>query len=267
MIDARAQLFEQASTIDNAQLMPCDHAHYLALMNEFNISHAVLVQSQHYFDNNETLLSGLAFLGKKARGVAIVNPNTSLADLQTLQQQGVCAVHVKIASMDQHDWTLPIWQQFLDNLQETGLILSLEQSIENGLNHSLKWLKNYNINIIVEQLGQPNLLKGIHDVVFQSVLATCMESNHIWFDLSGYYQNDLSHSANVEISKTFTLALLKAVGSKRLLWGSDWPFNGYADKVSYRQSIAWLTNHVHVDDEVIQDLLHNNAQSLFGFDD
>jgi len=59
-----------------------------------------------------------------------------------------------------------------------------------------------------------------------------VERGNTWVKLSAGYRQ-----ASPEAAKELARALLKSAGPERLLWGSDWPFAAFEDKVSYADTI------------------------------
>lgn len=262
MIDAQAQLFSPKTTHTIVSGLVNQ---YMTTLNDNNIECAVLLQPIPFKHDNHLLLDALKKHPKRLRGFVMVEPTTSLHDLQQLQASGVVGVRVHIPQESPVDWHSLAYQRLLENLEILKLHLSLNQSVDHGLTKSLRYLSTRHIQVIVEALGQPNILEGIHGLPFQSMLATCFDESNLWFNVSGFYQATLSHQANIELSIAFAMALMKAIGPSRLLWGSDWPFVDYQDQSSFKNSMLWFSKNMHVSESELHDMMHANAERLYGF--
>ncbi len=265
IIDARAQLCKTNSTNEDPAFFLHNLPTYIRDAAEYNVSHAILTQPSILQDDNQHLLNAIQTSPNKIKGIALVQPSISYPDLVKLKNNGICGVRFPINMNDSESLLDGKWQPLIEKIAKLDLIISLNQSAETGLIESIKYLSRFSIKMIIERMGYPDVFEGIHGLNFQSTLAACLNNPRIWFDLSGCYRSKLSYSANHKINKSFTVALLKAMGSKRLLWGSDWPFNGYEDQVGYRLSLNWLTKYMRLDSSTLRDLTYNNAAELFGF--
>ena len=60
-----------------------------------------------------------------------------------------------------------------------------------------------------------------------------VEKGRTWVKLSAAYRME-----SLDIAEACAKVLLKNCGPERLLWGSDWPFAAFEDKVTYADCIA-----------------------------
>jgi len=67
---------------------------YRELQKKLGLERVIVVQPNAYGDDNTVTLNALREIGKNAKGVAVVKPSVSDAELVRLTQAGMCALRI-----------------------------------------------------------------------------------------------------------------------------------------------------------------------------
>ena len=92
--------------------------------------------------------------------------------------------------------------------------------------------------LVVDHFGRPTQPAGVNCPGFRALLAA-IERGRTWVKLSAGYRLEPP-----PVATSYAAELLKVAGGDRLVWGSDWPFAAFENKVTYAQTIAALTEWV-----------------------
>lgn len=231
---------------------------YRQLQARLGMERCVIVQPSSYGVDHRVLLAGLYPMGEAARGVAVVTPETSGADLQTLAAHGVVGVRFNLvqrgpthegmvgevaARARSFGWHLQFHLWPADLLRLEGELSRLPAPVV--LDHCGR------------MLSDPGL--GLAPL---RALDRLLATGKVWMKLSAPY---LAVSTPNETERLVdSLAPLAARHADRLVWGTDWPH---------------VTETVKPDDGMLLDLLSRcmaghglrdqvfslNASELYGF--
>jgi 2-pyrone-4,6-dicarboxylate lactonase len=199
--------------------LPGDYRHMLDMMG---VTRAVLVQPSVYGTDNSAMLDAMKADPQRLRGVAVVDPAISDAELKTMHAIGVRGVRVNIVDVkDRKAGSLP-----MDMLRPLAArIAPLGWHME-FLMHADefpdldKTFADFPVPIVLGHLGYMKTALGLNNPGFQALLRL-MQAGRAWVKLTGPYRisaGPLPHADTVP----FAQALLKA-NADRVLWGTDWP--------------------------------------------
>ncbi|HAF61441.1 MAG TPA: hypothetical protein DCK95_03850 [Anaerolineaceae bacterium] len=208
---------------------------FLALLDQQNIEHAVLVQPTPYGWDNSYLMECARGNEERLRRVVLVNPLSAHAglDLQSLIQNGANGLRINLhlnppATIDNENF-MTLWDT-IDTLkipvclQLTPLHFSMVRTLAE---------KYPSIKIILDHLARPEIGSSPMDSPFQDLLELC-EYPNIYVKLSG-----LNYYSKQKAPYRDTWQLLSAVANRftpqRCMWGSDFPF--IEEHWSYAQNL------------------------------
>lgn len=213
----------------------------LDLMQANHVARTVLIQVIHYRWDNSYLASVLKRYPGKFHGVCRVNPEDPAAPdqlTQLTQQQGFHGVRLSPAAGAEGDWIRgslmpPLWRRCgelkvpMTILTPVTRLPDLVPLIE----------QNPNLIVVIDHmadcpLDRPDQLKmllslGRYPKVFVKI-------SHMW-SLSQQPFPYRDSAAQVK-------RLYDAFGSKRLMWGTDWPIS--LKQLSYAKAVALFRDHL-----------------------
>jgi hypothetical protein len=99
-------------------------------------------------------------------------------------------------------------------------------------------IENAGPRLVIDHMGRPEAGSGGDSEGFMAVLRA-VERGKTWVKISGGFRIQPDGYAATIVSK-----LLRNVGPQRLMWGSDWPFSVFEDRMSYKKTIADYKRYV-----------------------
>jgi predicted TIM-barrel fold metal-dependent hydrolase len=211
-------------------------AQLLRVFDAFDVKHALVVATNTgYGSDSRILLDTLTQGGGRFRGVAVVENDVDISELERLKAAGVIGVafNVPFHGSDYYLKAAPL----LEKLTSLGLFLQIQ--VENDqLLDLLPLIDKSSVRLVFDHCGRPSVGQGINGKTFQALLAIGRERDaHI--KLSGYYKfSQQSHP--YQDTWPFIAALVEAFTLDRCVWGSDYPFLRAAERLDYGPLLAVL---------------------------
>jgi 2-pyrone-4,6-dicarboxylate lactonase len=190
-------------------------------LSSLNLSRVVLIQPSFYGTDNRCLLDALASLGPTARGIAVIDAQTSGEDLQQMKRAGVRGVRVNLESIGIQDPDTAA--RALETLAQRIAPLEWHIQIYASLpviSAVAKQFDSLPVPVVLDHFAMAQADKGANQPELRPVLDAVRKGN-TYVKLSAPYR--ISHEAPdyrnvVPIARAFIDANLE-----RMLWASDWP--------------------------------------------
>ncbi len=216
------------------------------------LQRTVFVQPSGHGNDNRAMLHALAQAGARGRGVAVIDPGASRAELEEMHAAGVRGARLNLHTLgsrykgDAADWIA----RYADAIGPLGWHLQILLEAE-GLARVEEALGRATVPIVLDHMGLPEAGQGIGQPGFQAVLrlASCA---HVWAKLSGA-DRITRESGRLSDALPFMRALCLAA-PERLVWGTDWPNIGFHSRSQVEG--AQLLPHRELDAGGLLDLLH-----------
>lgn len=210
----------------------------LAEMKVHDIEYAVLSGLSISGEYNDFMIRALRD-HKQLRGTAIVDPPSSLYTLEHMKDDGIVGIRLQLARRQQ----LPDFDSFdyrvlLRRVRDLGwhVQLAVEGERLPGL---LDQLLGAEVDVVIDHFGHPDPADPLNCRGFHALVAA-VDTGRCWVKLSGGFRlpgtaawRDDPDGDLESLAATVAAALMEKVGTDRLLWGSDAPFVGYEDRVTY----------------------------------
>ena len=211
-------------------------ANYLAMLDRHGMSHGVLVQPSFLGSDNSHLLESLRSAPGRLRGVAVVDPEVSDEELESMTAAGVVGVRLNLIGLDDPaDAARHCDRNLLRRLARRGWHVEIHARgavMAVALDRALA----ADAPVVIDHFGLPDPALGRNDPGFGAVLGLAGYPA-LWVKLSGPYRFALDADPIAE-------TLVDAFGGARLLWGSDWPWTQYEAGRNYSACLAWLDKWV-----------------------
>ncbi|MDM0114143.1 amidohydrolase family protein [Variovorax sp. J22R133] len=188
------------------------------------VERVVLVQPSVYGFDNACLLDGLAQLGDRARGVAVVEEGTTRDELLCLYQAGVRGVRLNVGVDGGRDAPAcaGLLQRMDDTLSDIPMLLQLYAPVAVTLACS-EVISTMSRPVLIDHFGLvPPPVAGRINVLAQMI--DLVRNANVWIKFSGQHQIS-SDSPKYRDVASIARALWDAA-SERTVWGSDWPHTG-----------------------------------------
>jgi len=262
-IDSHAHVFRRGLPLAPVHRHAPDYdallADYLALLDAYAVSHAVLVQPSFLGTDNRFLLDALRACPERLRGVVMVEPSIGEDELAALDRQGVCGIRLNLVGLPIPDFARGEWQRLFARVRALDWHVELHRE-SRDLPLAGQSILDAGCKLVVDHFGRPGPAPG-DDEGFAWLLRSGA-TGRVWVKLSAAYRNwpDQRGSA----ARAAAQALLQALGAGRLLWGSDWPHTQHHDLADYASARAALADWVP-DAEARRRVLVDTPAALFRF--
>ncbi len=198
---------------------------YLDTLDTNNISHGVIIPISILGTDNSYTLKVLRMSQGRLRGLAVVDPKEDLDKLDMLEANGIVGIRFNLIRRPVPDIKSSPWKELIAECVKRDWQVEVYDNAKR-LPKLLASLVDAGAKVVVDHFGKPNPQQGVSDRGFQYLLGLA-SSNRVWVKLSAPYRS------SVEIAAIASPLLRKAFGPEKLLWGSDWPFTGFKDKIQY----------------------------------
>lgn len=240
-VDTHAHVFRQGLALADTRRHTPDYdatlADYLALLDTHGLSHGVLVQPSFLGTDNSHMVQALRDAAKRLRGVAVVAPDVSEAELRTLADAGVVGIRLNLIGLEVPDLQAPAWRTLLERVNALHWHVEIHLQAAR-LEGAMSALLAAGCRVVVDHFGRPDPALGVSDPGFQHLLRQA-DSGRVWVKLSAPYRN-WSAPACAASGRLAALQLLDAYTPERLMWGSDWPHTEHRHLASYPAATQWL---------------------------
>ncbi len=233
-------------------------AEYRLLQQRLGLERCVIVQPSSYGFDHAVLLNGLNHLGKQARGVAVISPDTDEHVIETLQAAGIVGVRFNLVQRGATDESMLM--RVAERVKPYGWHIQLHLLPMDLLRMSNQLMK-LGVPIVLDHIARLATQEGISKQVQQEVLQL-LDTGQAWLKLSGAYIasknapdfSDLD-DAVVEILERYP---------DRVVWGSDWPHVTESKKPN-DASLMNLLARWAPDEALREKILVDNPKVLYGF--
>lgn len=224
--DAHLHIFDPAFATAPATTGPvlpgATAAHYQAVQQRLGTQRAVVVTPRPWGTDNRVTLDAIARLGAaRTRGVAVLHPEVSDAELATLHAGGIRGVRFTLYTATQaatrFDQVAPLAARVAPPL---GWHLQLHWTPAQLLEHAalLQQLQASRVTLVFDHLARLGTL-GPHHPAF-ALVARLVDAGRAWVKLSGAY---LDGRAPGWTDVDTTARAWARLAPERVVWGSDWP--------------------------------------------
>lgn len=219
----------------------------------------VLVQPSCYGADNRCMMEALATLGDRGRAVVAVAPDVTDAELRRLHDLGARGIRVNAVGGS----TLSIAQlkAIAPRLKAMGWHVQtfLPRGRLPGLADDLLAT---GLTVVLDHFGSPEPAQG-QDQPTLKALARLLDTGRCWVKLSAPFRISGGGASYADMAP-FAHALL-GMRPDRLVWGSDWPYIHFIDKLPPDYDpLAWFTRIV-ADPARMKALAAGNSRILYGF--
>ncbi len=258
--DAHHHIYDSRFPVDpRAVLHPANAtvADYRLLQKRLGTTRNVIVQPSTYGVDNSCLLDALGQFGlSAARGIAVVNPAVSNAELKTLDAAGVRGIRFNLvqAGATSSDMIEPLSKR----IATLGWHIQVNASADQILAAAALW-NRLPVPVVFDHLA--HVPEPRHPAF--AAIATLLQKDKAWVKLSGAYIDTKIGPPTYADSTAVAEAYIKEA-PQRLVWGTDWPHpttnNKPDDALLFDLLAQWAVNEV-----TFTRILVDNPAKLYGF--
>lgn len=240
-------------------------AEYRLLQQRIGTTRAVVVQPAAYGTDNRVTLDAVAKLGlDRARGIAVVHPEVSDADLQAMHEGGIRGVR-----FTQHDprtavTTPAMIEPLAERLATIGWHVQLHL-----LAPQLVALRDVVLRlpgtIVMDHMARMPQPAGVAHEAF-GIVSALLDRGRTWVKLSGAYLDSKTGAPGYDDVRSVARRFA-AFWPERCVWGSDWPHPTERGAKPDDAGLFDLLGEWAGDGPTRARILVENPRALYGFSD
>ena len=250
--------------VPNPRVPPTDAAvpQYRLLQKRIGTTRVVIVTPRNYATENQVTVDAIKQLGPDARGVAVLHPTVTDAQLKQFHAAGVRGIRFSL----QDPATAVVTIEMVEPLSKRVADLGWHVQFNVDGQQVVEWadlLRRIPSQMVFDHLGHPPLPEGVEHPS-HSIIRGLIDRGRTWVKLSGAYSNTRVGPPYPDATK-IAQAFVKAA-PERMVWGSDWPHPSEApdrkpnDAVLFDLLSEWAPNEA-----TRRRILVENPAMLYGF--
>jgi predicted TIM-barrel fold metal-dependent hydrolase len=232
---------------------------YAVVQAQLGLERAVVVQPSVYGTDNRCTYDAVVGLGPRGRGVAVLSPEVSWAELARLHAAGFRGARLNLISPG----GVPFDAAGLlaGKIAAHGWHLQLFMGPDVLLAHVEK-LAALPVKLVFDHFGPLDRSEGVDQPAMRALL-DLLRRGRAWTKISGAYRVDYGASP-WPAAAPFAALLLKEVPD-RLVWGTDWPHPGPAGPTPDAGDLLDALWGWCQDEVLYRKILVDNPVRLYGF--
>ena len=192
-----------------------------ALHRALHLDRVVIIQPSVYGTDNSCMLDALKQIGSDARGIAVIDKETSKKSLDDMHQAGVRGVRINLGTTGQDDPALA--RQRLQSAMEQisgrnwHIQMYVNLTVIEGISEQISAAP---VPVVFDHFGGARASLGVQQPGFDSLLSL-VRSGKAYVKISGAYRASTEAPDYADVAP-LARALISA-NPDRILWGTDWP--------------------------------------------
>ena len=232
-----------------------------ALHERLGIQHCVIVQPNCHGRDNSVTVDAVAATGQSYRGIALVAPDISDAELKRLDAAGLRGARFHYVG---HLSTGPKIDEviaFARRLADIGWHLQIHMAGE-LIADLTPPLKRSPVPVVIDHIGRVDASLGLEQPGFRALL-TLMQEKHVWVKVSG--TDRITRQGPPYADAVPYARKLVAEFGDRCVWGTDWPHPNHVPPVVDDGLLVDILAEIAPGAAALQALLVDNPQRLYQF--
>src|SRR3954454_11600874 len=196
-------------------------AEYRLLQKRNGTTRTVIVTPAAYVTDNGVTLDAIQQLGPAdTRGIAVVHPTVTDAELKTLNDGGIRGIRFTVfdpaSAAVSIDMIEPLARRVVDLGWHLQIHMRGDQIVENGA-----MLQRLPTPVVFDHMGRLPQPTPLEHAAYK-IIRAMLDKGKTWIKLSGAYMDTRVGAPTYADKTPVTQAYIKAA-PERMVWGSDWP--------------------------------------------
>ena len=235
---------------------------YLAVHRALGLDRAVIVTGSANGTNNRVTMDALARMAGKFKGLALLDPSMTDADLLRLNNGGITGFRAKANGKG--------GLAFADAQRMAARVAGFAWHVEflaqsmAEIIHAIPLLRALKMPYVFDHVAHAEPGQNHSDHEFHEVLSILKNEEHAWINLYSFYQ--LSKSGPPEYADM--VEVVRAVIEARpdhVIWGSNWPHAGISVPMPNDGDLLDFLLVAAPDDSIRNSILADNPAKLYGW--
>ncbi len=232
---------------------------YRLLQQRIGTRRVIVVTPAAYLTDNAVTLDAIAQLGASARGVAVVHPTVTDAELQRMADGGVCGIRFTQFDPNTATTTMDMIEPLARRVQALGWHVQIHLRADQIV-AAEDLLLRLPGTIVFDHLGRLTPPEGLHHPAFR-IIRRMLDGGRTWMKLSGayFFGGPPAYAQAGPVARAYI-----AAAPERVVWGSDWPHPTEKEKPD--DAVLFdLLGEWAPDDATRHRILVENPAKLYGF--
>lgn len=234
---------------------------YRLLQQRVGFTRVVIVTPRNYVTDNSVTLDAIRQLGiANARGVAVLRPTVTDAQLKSLHEGGIRGLRFTVGQPKTAVVTIDMIEPLAKRIADLGWHVQLNMESDQIVDNA-QLLERLPTPVVIDHMGKLGL-SGLDHPAYR-VIRGLLDRGRAWVKISGAYMNTRVGPPGYADASAVAQAFVKAA-PQRLVWGSDWPHptpkEPPDDAVLFDLLAAWAP-----DEATRNAILVSNPEALYGF--
>ncbi len=230
-----------------------------ALRDHLGFSRNVIVQASCHGTDNAATLDAIAKSRGKARGVAVVDPAITDAELAALHDGGMRGVRFNFLKRLVDNAPKDKFLEVASRLPKGWhVVIYFESDI---LEEMKPFIAAIPVPIVIDHMGRPDVSQGPDGPDMAAFRALLESRDDIWFKASCPDRLDASGPPYADFVRS--VRPLVEDYPDRVLWGTDWPHPNMQDILPDDGALVNVIPQIALTEELRQKLLVDNPMRLY----
>ena len=236
---------------------------YRLLQRRVGCVRAVIVTPRNYATDNRATVDAIAQLGADARGVAVLHPTVTDAELRMLDKAGIRGIRFSLGDPASAVVTPAMIEPLAKRVADLGWHVQFNMTGEQVLELA-PVLQRLPTPVVFDHLASPPLPAGIEHPS-HALVRRLIDKGRTWVKLSGAYSNSRTGPPSYPEATVIARAFVQAA-PERLVWGSDWPHPSLPDERKPDDAVLFdLLSEWAPKASTRNRILVRNPETLYGF--
>ncbi|MFH1079630.1 MAG: amidohydrolase family protein, partial [Pseudomonadota bacterium] len=199
-------------------------------------------------------------LGPNARGVAVIRPSVTDAELRGLGEAGIRGIRFTVSppgAVVSIDMIEPLAKRIADFGWHVQLNMAAQEIVDNA-----DMLLRLPTSIVIDHMGKLPLPAGLDHPAYR-VIRKLIDQGKTWVKVSGAYLNTKIGAPTYSDATTIAKAYIEAAPD-RMVWGSNWPHPNRKEQPDDALLFDLLTEWAPRE-TTRHRILVTNPEALYGF--
>jgi predicted TIM-barrel fold metal-dependent hydrolase len=237
-------------------------ADYRLLQKRIGTTRVVVVQPRNHATNNQVTLDAVAQLGAGARGIAVLHPTVTDAELKRLDAGGIRGMRFSLGDPATAVVTIDMLEPLARRIAPLGWHVQLHMPGD-MIAGNAELLRRLPTPIVIDHMGRLPPAVGTAHPAYPVILGL-IEKGRTWVKLGAAYLNTEIGPPDYPDATKIARAYVKAA-PQRLVWGSDWPHPSEKDHKPDDALLFDLLAEWAGDEQTLDRILVANPEALYGF--
>jgi D-galactarolactone isomerase len=231
------------------------------LQRRIGTSRNIVVTPSAYVTDNRVTLDAIARLGANARGVAVIRPTVTDAELKTLADGGIRGIRFSLGDPSNAATSMDMIEPLSKRVSALGWHVQINMGAEQIVAAEALWNRLPSA-IVFDHMGHVPQPAGLSHPVF-NVVRRLVDKGRTWVKLSVTYDNTKDGPPGYADITQVAQAYIKAA-PERMVWGSNWPHPNETKKPD-DAALFDLMSQWAPDQATRNRILVGNPAELYGF--